>query len=417
MPQRAAVLFAVLAALSAAFAVAPAGCSGAPRGRSSPARREAAAPAVAALRDGRFDESSRAADGVLAGDPDNSVASAVRAIARYRHTMERLWRDLSAIAAKFDHADGGLDDRALRDALVRAEAALADVDRDLARAAGDPDFSLQLCLACWKQDWNGNGRVDEGDELLFQVEMDADGKEIPEGDPRRSPTFRFDAGDAHWARAMVAFQRAGMNLVAAFRWREADKLAVSLFGGHPQVIRFPLDDAARVRRARDLILAGLDHADRSRQAYLAESDDEREWVPSPRQKNHPLPLTVDARLYDTWDAVIDDVRRLVRGEEGLDVAEIVRLANPSWHIRPGYLDIGSMLSAPRDIVIDLPALEKIDRDSPAGLDAALRTFFGVYYVDRKKPSPLIGRLARMRDEIDRGEDSFGRKLRYLLWLN
>ena len=415
MSRPAAALF---ASLVTALAVAGAGCSGAPpRARSSPARREAAAPAVAALRDGRFADSDRVAASVLAGDPDNSGAAAVRALARYREIMERLWRDLSAVGAKFDHADGNFDDSTFRAALIRAEAALADVDRDLARAAADPDFSLELCIACWKQDWNGNGRVDEGDQLLFQVEMDADGHDIPEGDPRRSPTFRFDTGDAHWARAMVAFQRAGMNLVAAFRWHEADKLAVSLFGSQPQIIRFPLEDAARVRRARDLLLAGLDHADRSRQAYLAESDDEREWLPSPRQKNHPLPLTVDARLYDTWDAVIDDVRRLVRGQEGLDMAEIVRLGAPGLRIRPGYLDIGRMLSGPRDIVIDLPALEKLDRDSPAGLEAALRSFFGAYYVDRMKPSPLVGRLARMRGEIDRGEDSFGRKLRYLLWLN
>ncbi|HKE14127.1 MAG TPA: hypothetical protein VKB80_04670 [Kofleriaceae bacterium] len=415
MSRPAAVLF---ASLVTALAVAGVGCSGAPpRGRSGPDRREAAAPAVTALRDGRFADSDRAAARVLAGDPDNSVAAAVRAIARYREIMERLWRDLSAVGAKFDREDRNFDDGAFRAALMRAEAALADVDRDLARAAADPDFSLELCIACWKQDWNGNGRVDEGDQLLFQVEMDADGHDIPEGDPRRSPTFRFDTGDAHWARAMVAFQRAGMNLVAAFRWQEVDKAAASLFSSQPQIVRFPLDDAARVRRARDLILAGLDHADRSRQAYLAESDDEREWLPSPRQVNHPLPLTVDARLYDTWDAVIDDVRRLVRGQEGLDLAEIVRLGAPGLRIRPGYLDIGRMLSAPRDIVIDLPALEKLDRESAAGLEAALRSFFGAYYVDSMRPSPLVGRLARMRAEIDRGEDSFGRKLRYLLWLN
>jgi hypothetical protein len=404
------------AVLAALFALA--GCSGGPpRGRSSPAQREAAAPAVAALRAGRFEESRSAAEKTLAGDPENSVAAAVRAIARYRGVMESLRGDLEAIAEKLDGSQMRLDDQGLRAALLRAEAGLAEVDRDLVAAAGDPDFSLELCLACWKQDWNGNGRMDEGDELLFQVEMDAGGGEIPSGDPRRKPTFRFDAGDAHWARAMIAFQRAGMNLVAAYRWDEAVNLVSSMFGRSPQVIRFPLDDAGRVRRARELILAGLDHADRSREAYLAETDDEREWVPSPRQKDHPLPLPVDAALYDTWDAVIDDVRRLVRGDEGLDVAEIVGLANPSWRMRPGYIDVGRMFAEPRDIVIDLPALEKIDTDNPQGLEAALRSFFGVYYVDRMKASPLVGRLARMRSEIDRGEDSFGRKLRYLLWLN
>ena len=39
------------------------------------------------------------------------------------------------------------------------------------------------------------------------------------------------------------------------------------------------------------------------------------------------------------------------------------------------------------------------------------------HFDHMKPSPLLARLARMRREIDTGEDSFGRKLRYLLWFN
>jgi hypothetical protein len=52
-----------------------------------------------------------------------------------------------------------------------------------------------------------------------------------------------------------------------------------------------------------------------------------------------------------------------------------------------------------------------------GLEGALRSVFGVYYVEKMKPSPLVGRLARVRSEIDRGEDSLERKLRYLFWLN
>jgi hypothetical protein len=405
----------VACALSTAVSLA--GCSGSPRGGSSPAQREAAAPAVAALRDGRFADSGRAADQALAGDPDNSVASVVRAIARYREIMDRLRQDLEAAVEGFNLLASELDDRPYRAALARAEADLAEVDRDLSRAAGDPGFSLELCPACWREDWNGNGEVDEGDQLLLQVELDTAGNEIPEGDPRRKPTFRFDSGDVQWARAMVAFQRAGMNLFVAYRWGEAMKIRGAMFGGSLGVIRFPLGEPARVQRARELILAGLDHADQSRQSYLAESDDEREWVPGPRQKNHPLPLPVDAALYDTWAGVIDDVRRLVRGEHGLDVAEMVRLARPEWRIRAGYIDIGSIFARPRDMVLDLSAVEQLDSNSAAGLEAALRSFFGSLYVDRMEPSPLIGRLARMRREIDRGDESFGRKLRYLLWLN
>ena len=46
-----------------------------------------------------------------------------------------------------------------------------------------------------------------------------------------------------------------------------------------------------------------------------------------------------------------------------------------------------------------------------------RDLLGEGYVEQMRPSPLITRLMRMRDEIERGQESFERKLRYLLWLN
>jgi hypothetical protein len=34
-----------------------------------------------------------------------------------------------------------------------------------------------------------------------------------------------------------------------------------------------------------------------------------------------------------------------------------------------------------------------------------------------KPSPLPRRLERMKGEVERGDESLERKLRYLLWVN
>jgi hypothetical protein len=375
----------------------------------TPLRRDPAADAAAeALRAGRFDEAGHGAGDVLARDRGNSQAAVIRALVRYQAAMERLW---ALAGTQFDH----MDDARLRAALLAAEAELARVDADLAVAAADPAFALELCLACWQRDWNHSGEVDDRDLMLFQVEVDRSGAELPEGDPRRSPTFRFDVGDVLWARAMVAFQRAALDVGASYRWSALRQL--DFFDKAP-VVRIPLEDRERIHTARDLILTGLDFSDACRAAYLAETDDDREWVPSPRQRSYAAPLPVDAALYDTWAGVVGDLRRLVRGEEGIDVAGAARLANPSWSRVPGgFLDIGRMFAEPRDLVIDLPALEKLDGDKADVLAGGLRSFFGVYYRDRMKPSPLVGRLARMRAELDRGDDQLGRKLRYLFWLN
>ncbi len=77
--------------------------------------------------------------------------------------------------------------------------------------------------------------------------------------------------------------------------------------------------------------------------------------------------------------------------------------------------IGRMLSHPKDIVLYPDKLRGLDRDGD--VEGLLHEALGDYYVPHMSPSPLIGRLERMKSEVDRGEESMERKLRYLLWLN
>jgi hypothetical protein len=363
---------------------------------------------VSELQAGRFQEALDAAGRVIARDRGNPDARVVAAIARWRLAMRQLELDArTGLAGAFV---GGINHKYMRQALESADRELARVEEDLGAAAGAQDFSLELCLACWDIDWNHNGRVDERDRRFLEIELDAAGQELPEGDPRRRPTFRFDAGDVHWALAMVSFQRAALDLLLAYRWTELDK---ALAGGHP-VIRLVLEDPARVARARERILLGLSHSDRSREAYLAETDDDREWLPSPRQKSHPIPLPVDDALYRTWGEVNGDLRRIVRGEEGIDVAAAFQLGDDQWPNPPaGFIDVGRLFEHPGDIVLDTRAFENAERD-PAG---ALRSVFGAAYVTSMKATPLLGRFARMKAEVTRGQESLDRKLRYLFWVN
>ena len=48
---------------------------------------------------------------------------------------------------------------------------------------------------------------------------------------------------------------------------------------------------------------------------------------------------------------------------------------------------------------------------------ALQLFALLPSCESMPESPLLDRQRRMQREIERGEDSFERKLRYLLWLN
>lgn len=386
------------------------GCAG----PSLASRRAAAVPAVSALRQGQFEEAERLGrEGVLA-DSGNAQARLVRAIARYERVAHQVALDGRTLVIGA-LSNGQVNQRYLRSTLGDAESELGAVEADLAAVAEDPDVSLELCVACWEIDWNGNGRIDSRDRRLMEIELDEHGEEIPEGDPRRRPTFRFDRGDVAWARAFVGFQRAALDLMLAYDWTEA-AAAVGERGDKGSRIVVRLVAPERVAEAREHILFALDQSDASRVAYLAETDDDRELLPNPRQKSHPIPLPVDEALYETWAGVVGDVRRLVNGEEGLSLADLFTLAEERTDAPlRGYLDVGRLLAHPKDIVIDLEEIERLDRGR--GAEGALRSLLGDGYAASMKPSPLPQRLLRMKGEIDREEEPFERKLRYLLWLN
>ncbi len=383
------------------------------------------ARATEAIRDGHFEDAESLAMEVLDDDPGNPFAGIIAAISLYKRTMHYLFVDgqtviIGAIAT------GNLNQRYLKESLDRVADDLSRVDELLDAAAGEPRVSLEICLACWEVDWNQNGTVDEFDEHLMEVEQDAYEREYRRGDPRRRPTFRFDHGDVLWANAFISFQRAAVDLIRAFDWSELGNMfrggIFSSGGEAPKRMRFELISPELVDAARQRILEGLDLSDAAREAYLKETDDDREWLPNPRQKDHPLPLPVDAALYDTWERVVDDVRRIVRGEEGLSMTELAQLGDHQWKSPPrGYLDIGKMLSEPRDIVLEIETLDDLDdfsgRESRRKVERALEEILGDYYVRRMARSPILRRAKRMKKEVESGRESIDRKLRYLIWIN
>ncbi|MBN1773824.1 MAG: hypothetical protein JXB32_21365 [Deltaproteobacteria bacterium] len=378
----------------------------------------AAAETLGELQEGRFEEAYDAAGQVLAAAPSDALARVVRAVAAYRGALGRLHVEVLTQVERLEETER-IDHDAWRGIFERLEQTLGKIEDDLAVAAEDPGLSFELCLACWRVDWDRSGEIGENDRLLFQIELGSDGEPLPPGDPRRKPTFRFDTGDVWWARAMVAFQRAVLQLGLGYSWTDLDGLLLGFSRGMPTEFRLRVRDADRLRRARELVLAGLDHAERARKEYLAETDDDREWVPNPRQLDHPLPLPVDDALYETWERVVRAVRRLLRSEDGLDVAEIAQLGDHQWDDPPrGFIDLGRFLGEPSDVVLKLAHLEAFfDEPTRAAGEQLLRDLFGAAYVPEMAASALPRELLRMRDEVVGGSESLERKLRYLFWIN
>ena len=377
----------------------------------APLRTVEDAPALDALRAANFDEAVRLATQELAVEPRDAEAAAIRAIANYIKASSTILVDLD-IGHGWFWFDKAFEPNAPPIINLFIDQ-LGVIDRDLAVAGADPRFSLELCLACWKFDWNHDGKIDQRDSQLFELEEDSKGK-IPEGDPRRHPTFRFDLGDVSWARAMISFQRALGELLLAYRWSDAtkDKNAEE---GKPDPLVIHLIAPERVKHARELVLAGLEFSDQSRLQYLAETDDDREWVPNPKQKNYAMPLPVDAKLYDTWAGVVRDVRGLVAGRTGVSMRELAMLEGRKLAaITPdAYVDLGRMLTEPTDISISAHE----EGEDVASMTRILRGLLGHGYNEHMTSSPLVHRLAAMRDDLEKGSDTLDHKLHYLLWIN
>src|SRR5437868_2756758 len=122
----------------------------------------------------------------------------------------------------------------------------------LASACATPSLGQQHTASAPALSALQRGGFDEA-RRQAQERIDADGKDIPEGDPRRKPTFRFDSGDIAWARAFVSFERALLDLVLAYDWTGVDTLVANRARNLPDAIVIRLAHADRISAAKERI--------------------------------------------------------------------------------------------------------------------------------------------------------------------
>ena len=383
-------------------------------------RQTAANKSIDLLQRSYFEEAEESATAVLTEDAENPYAALVKAISLYKSTMHQFFVDGrtvvigAAVTRSINHDY-------LRMIITRTAENLTEVNQLLDIAASEPRISMELCVACMNVDWNQDGGVDRRDTQLFEVELDAMDQSIPMDDPRRKPTFRLDHGDVIWAQAFVSFHLAVLNLAAAYDYSDINP-AMLMRGGDP-IFVIRLKHPEKVLEAQKLIQDGLRYSLAARDAYLAETDDDREWLPNPRQRNHPIPLEVNDAFYETWKLVVEDLQKIVSGEESLSVSEMAQLGDHQWEHPPqGYINVGKLFANAKDVVIDVARLEDAFDEMEHGRSAQdvermLEFVFGFCYVKHAQASPLLQRMERMKGEVEKGQESIERKLKYLLWVN
>ena len=262
-----------------------------------------------------------------------------------------------------------LDYAKLRAVYAEFLAGLQTAEKTLAAVPGSGDPKLVLDLSRIRLDLDGNGRVEETETLGRVMAGVLNQRSEP-----ISWEVAFDRADATWLRGYTHILSAFLEFVLAYDWSETYAAAAHHYfagarvGGnllHAEaeanpmlgrdggtiadtiamlhLIRWPLAEPDRMKRA----LAHLKQVPQlSRQNWreiLAETDDDREWLPSPRQRTGGLGgLSVTQERIDGWMKVMDEFEAVLDGRKLI----------AHWRFRQGF-DLKAFFENPRpfDLVL------------------------------------------------------------------
>ncbi|MFO1184546.1 MAG: hypothetical protein U1E56_07150 [Bauldia sp.] len=224
----------------------------------------------------------------------------------------------------------------LSDDLAAAETALA--------AMASAEMKVPLDLAAIRYDADGDGRAGDEERLLTVLSRMAGGRPAP-------ALVAFDRGDAYWLQGYchalmsvadfllahdfeatfdntfhLFFPAADLPLAKALAAPRATYDDFADIVAFIHLVNWPVVDAAKMKGVRLHLKAMVDLSRKSWAAIEAEGDDEREWVPNPRQKDSVTGMSVTADQIAAWKTMLGEVDAVLDG----------RLLLPHWRLARGF---------------------------------------------------------------------------------
>lgn len=253
------------------------------------------------------------------------------------------------------HDDARAALQRFRDGLGRAIDTLAPLADP---GAAEPRLPLDLGLI--RLDFDGDGHPGEQlSAVLFELRGLAAGG--PQGERCGAIPIHFDLGDAHWLRAYLHLLSAALDAWLAYDTQALWDATAHLFFARPEtplpylaqpvepafdgielavladlvamihLLDLPLREPARMADALEHLEAAVRWNRAAWEAILAETDDDREWLPSPRQSgvipSRPggPPLEVTEAMVASWLELLDESEALLQGRKLL----------PYWRVADG----------------------------------------------------------------------------------
>jgi hypothetical protein len=313
----------------------------------------AESPADHYLAAGKVDEGLKVLAARLAENPKDQELRYNLGVLRFVHAVERLGRSLYRFGLRSDHAMGipflrlplprnphpdeidySTSRRILQDLIEDLRAA----DRTL-EGVGDSAVRLPIRLGLIRLDLDGTGKASVPLRQLLARYLGGTSS-LPSDSEMR---VVFDRADVAWFRGYTHLLAAQAETVMAYGGQELFDCTAQLFFSRPRtpypfltrttgkdfyhlgdgvdvvdvvalvhLIRLPLKDVRRLRTA----LADLEQTIRlSRESWrcaMAETDDDHEWLPNPRQKGM-LGVRVTPEMISGWLSFLDELDALLAG--------------------------------------------------------------------------------------------------------
>lgn len=282
---------------------------------------------------------------------------------------------------------------------------LAAVDATLGEIR-DPGVKLPLPIGLVRLDLDGDGQASEA-ESLWRVYASVVGNwRLGEQDARRF-VIVLDRADVEWLRGYGCLLRGIIECWLAYDTREQFERTAQLLFARPQspypflrtersdadsfwrsgfldliamihLTHWPVKEGQRLQRAHEHFKAMLAHSREMWAQVLSETDDDGEWIPSPRQHAAIPGIRVTQEMVDTWMAFLSEAEALLDG----------RKLVPFWRADPRGVNLRRVFFEPRtfDLVLWVqgsaaaPYLEEGEKTSPATWAQFQRAFGGEFFL-------------------------------------
>lgn len=228
----------------------------------------------------------------------------------------------------------------LRGILQRAIDDLKRIDDTLAKL-DDRDVKLPINFGLIRIDVNGDGRAAD-DEAFWKVYAGISGTELVEPQVAEKFVITFDAADVEWLRGYCRLMSALAEIVLAHDAQDFFDRTGHLWFARPKTphtfllarvdwtseyagimdwiaaihgFSFNVREPERMKRALEHMQAMTRHSRAMWKAATAESDDENEWIPNPKQTGVIPGVRVTNEMVESWNVLLDELDLIFDGKK------------------------------------------------------------------------------------------------------